>query len=189
LWILKNVRNAFVKPGKTPPAVNSEPKLIDFIEKLILQFKHLVEEKQGYRLLWKSSQKPAPEENSQILFNLLFEKYAGQYGVFLSREAETGRGPVDFKFAGGIDWTAHLEIKRGNSTQLKHGLKHQLPIYLKADDVKYGFYLIVSYNSKELKKAELLSEESRNIEKKMGIILRTYIVDASKKISASKASV
>jgi len=31
LWILKNVRNAFVKPGKTPPAVNSEPKLIDFI--------------------------------------------------------------------------------------------------------------------------------------------------------------
>ncbi len=185
-WILKNIRNPFVQREKAAPDIKTDQEFVSFVEKLISQFKHSVEEKAGYKLLWKDSKTPASEENSQILFRLLFEKFAGQHGVFLHREVETGRGPVDFKFAGGFDWSAHLEMKRADSSQLRHGLKKQLPTYLKADEVKFGFYCVIAYNLGDIKKADEIALETQEIERKSGILLRTFVIDAGKKKSASK---
>lgn len=86
-------------------------------------------------MLWKDKDTYHSEEYSQILFNLLFEKYCGQHGVFLHRETETGRGPIDLTFTA-YKWKAHVEMKRAISSALKKGLKNQLPVYLKADEFR-----------------------------------------------------
>ncbi len=186
LWILRNIRNPFVDDRKTPPNIANVGVFVAFVEELLVQFKHQIEQKKGYKLLWHDGKTPEPEEHSQVLFDLLFEKYAGKHGVFLIREAETGRGPVDFKFTGGFDWTAHMEIKRADSPKLRHGLRKQLPTYLNADDVGVGFYCIVAYNQSHLVKCEKLARESAGLEKELNLVLRVHVVDARPKRSASK---
>jgi hypothetical protein len=177
-------KNSFKYADWTPP--ESEEQFIAIICRLVDEFQHGIEQKRGARLLWLAGQ-PAPEENAQILFDLLTEQYGQLADIVIDREIETGRGPVDFKFARGYRFRAHLEVKRAISDKLAHGLEKQLPTYLCADRVKNGFYLIICYNDADVKRAEELKNEGENLARTLGINLRVFSVKAFRKtVSASK---
>lgn len=81
--------------------------------------------------------------------------------IDLSREANIGRGGVDFKFSTGYTNRALIEFKLARSTKLKQGALKQLPAYLKAEQVNYGYYAVIVYEEKEF---EILKKARENIE-------------------------
>lgn len=169
-----------------PP--QNEKEFDAIICKLVEEYQHNVEHKKGAKLLWLASE-PAPEEHAQILFDVITDQYAQLADIDINREIETGRGPVDFKFSRGRVFQAHLEVKRATSNKLEHGLRKQLPTYLKADKVRNGYYLVMCYDESDFKKTDNLIQEATIIAKELGITLRVMPVKAYQKIaSASKVS-
>lgn len=158
------------------------------ILKLIDEYRHNVEQKKGTKLLWLSD-KPAPEEHAQILFDVIADQYAKLADIIIDREIETGRGPVDFKFSRGHKFQAHLEVKRATSTKLEHGLSKQLPTYLAADKVKNGYYLVICYVDSDFVKASELIKEAESLSTTLKINLQVAAIKAYKKFeSASKVT-
>jgi hypothetical protein len=59
----------------------------------------------------------------------------------MDREAQGGRGLLDFKFSLGHDFRCLVEVKLFSSAKLQEGLGTQLPIYLLSDRSMYGIYV------------------------------------------------
>lgn len=171
--------------------ISTENDFKEFLDLIINQFKHYVEEQGGYRLLWNDptgkEYEPLPrqEDSVQYLFLGIISSYCKIYNVDPSREPETGRGPVDFKLSSGYNLRALIEIKLAKNSKLKQGFERQLPTYLKAQQIKLGFYVIISYekedSSRVNKTLEKVKSSQGNFE---GNII---LIDASReKKSASK---
>ena len=168
---------------------STEDEFNNCVESIISQFRLYVEEQGGYKLLWNDvsrESEPSPRDESavQCLFLGIVSSYCQANNIDLSREVETGRGPVDFKFSSGHSYRALIEMKLAKSSKLKQGFEHQLPAYLKAQQVKHGYYIIVFYSRKELERIEKVLEE---IKSKQGALQgQVIIIDATReKPSAS----
>jgi hypothetical protein len=107
----------------------------------------------------------------------------------VDREVELGRGPVDFKFSNGYRQRAHLEVKKLQNGHFWQGLDRQLPTYMKADQVKLGWYLVIQYRADGVPKSRIrdLPRRVASAAKRWGIELRHAVVDARPKRSASKS--
>jgi hypothetical protein len=70
------------------------------------------------------------EEDLHILYRLTW--YATESDV--TREANDGRGPVDFKVSRGSKDKTLVEFKLAKNSQLQKNLQHQAEIYQKASD-------------------------------------------------------
>jgi len=102
----------------------------------------------------------------------------------VTREANDGRGPVDFKVSlGSMDKTL-VEFKLASNSQLKRNLKRQAPVYEKASDSKNTIKVIVYFTAAEKKRVDDILKEL-----KMTGDRNTVLVDARKdnKPSGSKA--
>lgn len=165
---------------------DTEEDFLKIIDKIIADFKNLVENS-GCRLLWDERGNPRDEESCQILFDIYAKKYCQNVGIDLTREVETGRGPVDFRFSSNSHFTAHVEFKKENNSKLSHGLTKQLPTYMSSEDVKIGFFVIFDFGTREISKLKDDLEAKRiEMERDKGIILRVVYIDAKMKLSASK---
>jgi len=183
----------FVKNHKLPPlTASTEDEFNNCVESITSQFRLYVEEQGGYKLLWNDisnnsgESEPVPRDESavQCLFLGIVSSYCQANNIDLSREVETGRGPVDFKFSSGHSYRALIEMKLAKSSKLKQGFEHQLPAYLTAQQVKHGYYIVVFYSKKELERVEKVFEE---IKSKQGALQgQVIIIDATReKPSAS----
>ena len=183
----------FVDTHKLPSlSASTEEEFNSWVESVIYQFRLHIEEQGGYKLLWNDISKdslnsePTPRNESavQCLFLLIVSSYCQANNVDLSREVETGRGPVDFKFSSGHKYRALIEIKLAKSSKLKQGFENQLPAYLKAQQVQHGYYLVIFHTEKELERVEKAFEE---IQSKNGDLQgRVITIDATRdKTSAS----
>lgn len=162
------------------------------VESIISQFSLYVEEQGGYKLLWNdvseesNDSEPIPRHESavQCLFLGIISSYCQANNVNLSREVETGRGPVDFEFSSGHRYRALIEMKLAKSSKLKQGFEHQLPAYLKAQQVKHGYYVVIFHTKKELERVEKVLGEVRH---KYGALQgQVIVIDATRdKPSAS----
>lgn len=158
----------FVNAHKLPSlSASTEDEFNNCVESIISQFRLYVEEQGGYKLLWNDISDdfaPTPRDESavQCLFLGIVSSYCQANNIDLSREVETGRGPVDFKFSSGHSYRALIEMKLAKSSKLKQGFEHQLPAYLKAQQVKHGYYIVVSYSKKELARVEKVFEEVKS---------------------------
>ena len=120
------------------------------------------------------------EEDLHILYRMTW--FASTSDV--TREANDGRGPVDFKVSLGSQDKTLVEFKLASNSQLKRNLKRQAPVYEKASDAKKTIKVIVYFTAAERKRVdgilkELKMTDDRNI----------VLVDARKdnKPSGSKA--
>lgn len=165
---------------------DTEEEFLKIIDKIIADFKNLVENS-GYRLLWDENGNPRDEDSCQILFDFYAKKYCQNVGIDLTREVETGRGPVDFRFSSNAHFIAHVEFKKENNSKLSHGLTKQLPTYMSSEDAKIGFYIIFDFGTRDISKLKAELETQRiELEQDKGIILRVIYIDARMKLSASK---
>jgi hypothetical protein len=157
------------------------------IEKLIDEFKLYIEENRGFKLLWNEFQnKGKPEEAAQLLFYGVSKLYCKYSEIDITREAELGRGPVDFKFSNGYSKKILLELKLARNTRFWSGLIKQLPSYLKSESVSSGYFMIICYDDKDLKKIKPINEIVAKINCQYSFTIKVIVIDAcDNKLSAS----
>jgi len=143
-------------------------------------FKDVIENKGGHRIFYVKGEPIEREEDLHILYRMTW--YASVSDV--TREANDGRGPVDFKVSSGKRDKVLVEFKLASNTQLKRHLQKQTRIYEKASDADRTIKVIVYFTAAELERVEKILNELKLLGH-MDIVL----VDARKdnKPSGSKA--
>lgn len=182
--INRELPKTLFESGKTKIPVTEE-EFFEIVNEIISNFKNMIENK-GYELLWDESGKQRKEELCQVLFELCLKNYCKSRGIDLTREPETGRGPVDFRFSSTIDYIAHVELKKDSNPKLTHGLSKQLPTYMSSEDVRLGFFIIFDFGNKDISKLkEKLEKQRIELEKDKNLKLRIIYIDVKPKLSAS----
>lgn len=146
----------------------------------VLFLKDVIENKDGYRIFYHKGEPIKRESDAQIMFRLTW--CASPSAV--TREANDGRGPVDFLISrGALDKTL-VEFKLASNKKLAQNLQSQVEIYKKAHDTDKSIKVIIYFSTEE-------EEKTKKTLKDLGLSSEKYIVliDASKdsKISASRA--
>lgn len=142
--------------------------------------KDVIENKGGHKLFYIDGEPVRRESDLHIMFALVW--YATVSDV--TREANDGRGPVDFKISRGSQDKTLAEFKLARNSQLKRNLENQAQIYEKASDAKKTVKVIVYFSYKELRKVQRILK-SLGLDEDRDIVL----IDARKdnKPSGSKA--
>jgi len=154
----------------------------------VQQFRHFVEQQRGWQLLWNDDGTPKPEKAAQLLFLGIVKHYCRANNIGFSREVETGRGPVDFEFATGYRDRVLLEVKLASNGRFWQGLRQQLPTYLRAAQIRDGYYLVIVFREDELRRLSDLQQIVRDTAKSSNTNLRFLVVDATPgKASASRS--
>ena len=157
------------------------------IDRIVCSFKLYVEENAGWSLLWNDDNTPKREAAAQALFLGIVKHYCAANDIDISKEANIGRGPVDFKVSHGYKFRALLEVKLARNTRFWSGIERQLPKYMHAEDVKIGFFLVVVFDERDAKRITEISKRIRVLNRQTGYDLKEIIVDASANpLSASK---
>lgn len=143
-------------------------------------FKAYVEDNDGYKLLNRAGRPFSTESEVQLAFGLVWCK--SEFDI--NREANNGRGPVDFKASFGAGDKSLIEFKLGSNTQLKRNLEKQVEIYEKANRTSMSVKVIVYYTGKDERRVRTILKDLK-LDKEPSIIL----IDArsDNKPSASKA--
>jgi hypothetical protein len=112
----------------------SQPSLSE-VQKVVNQicskFKQVVENNKGWIWFYRDDSTPHHESAAQLLFFAVAVCYCDANDIDLSPEVNRGRGPVDFKLSKGQRQKVVVELKLTSNKRLIHGIKTQLPEYLK----------------------------------------------------------
>ena len=147
----------------------------------LLFVKDVIENKGGHRIFYVDGKPIERESDLQILYRLAW------YGTpsDISREANDGRGPADFKISRGAKDKTIVEFKLAKNSQLERNLANQARIYEKASDATQPSLKAILYFSPE----QLLIVQ--DILRRLGLDSSSHVIlidsDADNKTSGSKA--
>jgi hypothetical protein len=164
--------------------------LSDFVRIANERFKHFIEQRGGWELLYNDeSRRPKREASIQLLYRGLIEAYCAVADVRLDREVNLGRGPVDFTFTSRTSRVL-MEIKKLNNGDFWNGLEHQLTSYLTSEQCRSGWFVAVQFSDTptETSRAADLSRRTRAARAATGFELRSIAIDARRPLSASNIS-
>jgi hypothetical protein len=142
--------------------------------------KDVIENKGGHRIFYVEARPLEREEDLHILYRLTW--YATDSDV--TREANDGRGPVDFKISRGSKDKTLVEFKLAKNSHLETNLAHQAEIYEKASDAQRTIKVIFFFSILQRKRVDRILKKL-NLDCHKDIVL----IDARKdnKPSGSKA--
>ncbi|MFI5397680.1 MAG: hypothetical protein ACHQ9S_19255 [Candidatus Binatia bacterium] len=142
--------------------------------------KDVIENKGGHRIFYVHGNPIEREQDLHILYRLTWHGTK----MDVTREANDGRGPVDFKISRGAKDKTLVEFKLASNTQLARNLKKQLEIYQRASDAPRAIKVIVYFSDAEFQRVQRILREL-NLLGNRDIVL----IDASQdnKVSGSKA--
>ncbi len=145
----------------------------------VIFLKDFIENKDGYRIFYRKNDVIRREADLQIMYRLTW------FATFsdVTREANEGRGPVDFKISKGAKDKTLVEFKLASNSKLRQNLENQVAVYKKAHDTDKAIKVILFFSLEEEMKVKRILEE-------LGIDQEKYVVliDARKdnKTSASR---
>jgi len=143
--------------------------------------KHVIEDSGGWRIFYDDDGQPFRRENDlQILYRLIWFGTPSDVG----REANDGRGPVDFKVSRGRNKTL-VEMKLARNTKLEANLKKQLEIYQASADAERGIKAIIYFDAQELYRVQAILRRLKMIDNPDVILIDAR---SDNKPSASKAA-
>lgn len=182
--IAETIAHEFPFELKTKKALEgADPKTV--VQTIIKQFAFLVEERGLAKEFWHEH-KPRPEHSAQHMFFAVAYSYCDANNLDITPEAETGYGPVDFKFSRSAKHKLVVEVKLSSNTRLVHGYETQLEIY-KAGEKAQGYFLIVDLGignlPEKMRQLTAIQDARRKEGEKISPIL---VVDGRVKASASK---
>ncbi|TSA25172.1 MAG: hypothetical protein D4R67_10645 [Bacteroidetes bacterium] len=131
----------------------------------VIFLKDIIENKGGHKLFYVNGAPLKREADLQILYRLTW--YATSSDV--TREANDGRGPADFKVSRGVTDKTIVEFKLAKNTQLERNLEKQCKIYEAASDTTHPsikvilYFDDVEYNKVHRILKRLNLEDDRNI--------------------------
>lgn len=126
------------------------PSTYEEAHRRIAFLKDVIENKGGHRIFYHKGRAIQREEDIQILFRLTWIGSPSDPG----REANDGRGPVDFKISRGSSDKTLVEMKLAKNSHLERNLQKQLPIYQAASDAKKAISAIAFFSEAELARVE-----------------------------------
>lgn len=119
----------------------------------LMFLKDVVENKGGHRLFYLKGKPLERETDLHILYRLTW--YATPFDV--SREANDGRGPADYKISAGAASKTLVEFKLAKNTQLERNLANQARVYEAASDANRPTLKAIFYFSdRELKRVQTI---------------------------------
>jgi hypothetical protein len=148
---------------------------------MIAWYRRFVEQSGGGSLIM------GDESNAQKVFLAGAGQIAKYNDADLSREAETGRGPVDFKVSRGYRRRALIELKRASNSTYWNGLLVQLPTYLLAEDVDVGHFLTIVETDSDHALVGKIESVLAVLRARVRWQVESHVIDARKRPSASKA--
>lgn len=154
---------------------------------IVQQFKKLIEDNGIWKELWIKN-KPRNEKSAQRLFFAIADTYCKANGIDITPEADSGGGPIDFKFSFGYNFRVLVEIKLSKNPHLITGYESQLEVYKKAEGTLRAIYLVIDVGGRG-EKVEKILELKNNIIAKGGVASEIIFVDGSKKLSASRRKI
>lgn len=108
-------------------------------------------------LLYNIDNTPKSETAWQSIFNVYADMFLDTNNLDITAEAETGRGPVDFKISKGSKERYLVEMKLSSNKKYKQGLIKQLEVYKKAtNNVKKAYYLYVDFEDSDERRKILI---------------------------------
>lgn len=156
-------------------------------------FKYEVENSDLWRVVWNDPVngkyiKHRQEKIVQAVARVAWVQQCKAANVDMSREADVGRGPVDFKFSRGWDLRGLLEVKHISNSAFFHGVTEQLPVYLRAEQIRFGIYLCIGYSDRDFDedRIERVHDHCRVLASAQGVNVTPIFVDARPKPPASK---
>jgi hypothetical protein len=108
----------------------------------------MIENKGGHRIFYVKGCPIDREEDLHVMYRLTW--YDSPSDV--TREANDGRGPADFKISRGAEDKTLVEFKLAKNSQLKKNLEKQTTIYEKASDAQRSIKVIVFFSKNEYAK-------------------------------------
>lgn len=157
---------------------------IEIVRAIIERFRVLIEAKGIWKDLWDDG-KPRSEKNSQMIFFAVADAYCHANNLDVTPEAETGAGPVDFKFSRGYAIRIIVEIKHSNSSRLITGYTNQLETYSAAESPVCAFYLVMDVGMLG-RRAERLMQIKNSKPEGRQLTSEIVFVDARRRPSASR---
>lgn len=107
--------------------------------------KDVIENKGGHRIFYQDGVPLERESDLQILYRLVWCGTPSD----VTREANDGRGPVDFKISRGASDKTLVEMKLAKNSKLERNLLKQVPIYQAASDAKRAIKAIIYFSESE----------------------------------------
>ena len=138
-------------------------------------FKREIEHRDFYKAIPKQNPK---EKDVQRLFRPFWVHSVSSF----NSEVANGRGSVDFLVTRGKHDTTLIEFKLASSSSLKNNIENQVEIYAAANNTDKYFTVIFYFNEAEKRKLDRVLSQLGKLDDN-----RIFIIDASNKISASKA--
>jgi hypothetical protein len=168
-----------------PLELNTQSSVFEIAKEIVDYIKRMVEDNGAWELLFDDEGKPRRERYAQLLFSSLARLKCEENNIDLSPETNSGRGPLDFKLSKGNEKVA-IEIKLSTNAQLIHGIKNQLPIYMRQENSFKAIYLVFDVKESDTARKKIRKfYENLPVDQKEKIQL--IIIDATQKESASKA--
>ena len=93
---------------------------------------------------------------------------------------------MDFKLSVGSNSKVIIEMKLSSNSTLYHGFEKQLPAYLRAEETKYGVFMVLQMNKTVDGQMEKVQSLYDSIKDNPDNALRLICIDATTKPSASK---
>lgn len=131
------------------------PSSFEEAKERVLYLKHVIEDQDGYRLLWRDGRAPAHESELQLLFKFVW--CGTDFDV--NREANNGRGPADYVVSKGAADKTIVEFKLAKNSKLRQNLENQVEIYKRANKTDAAIEVIVFFSEREQKKVERVLNE------------------------------
>jgi len=159
-------------------------KAIAVVVAILNHFQQLVEKKGLWKVLWTEG-RPHNEKVAQMVFFALADAYCKANNLDVTPEADTGAGPVDFKFSAGYEIRILVEVKLSTNSKLIAGYERQLEAYKDAEHPIHATYLVIDVGWMGKKDERLLAV--KNSRAAQGLPVSDIVfVDATRKASASK---
>jgi len=166
---------------------NDNQDFFNIIASIINSFKSFIEVKGGNELLVNDDGSQKKESASQRTFAGIAIPYCQQNNIDITKEANMGRGPVDFKFSNGYNKRMLIEVKKASTISgLFRKIEKQLPEYMKSEDVKNGIYLIIRYSKRDDERIKEIEKIIHRLNEEDGLNIGYHIINAEKLPSASK---
>ncbi len=152
-------------------------KFLDQVMGIFREAKNGIENR-GADVTLKDGDEPKGETAIQIALYEMMRGYFYKEDIDVTREAWTGRGPVDFKFSRGFNLKVFLEVKLAKNQNLFDGLEAQLTQYMGSEVVKYGIFIVVLFEDDDLNKIKEIKYKIKGIEAKYKMIITFEYIDA-----------
>jgi hypothetical protein len=128
--------------------------------------------------------KPKHERTAQRIFFAVAYPHCKANNLDITPEADTGNGPVDFKFSSGFNARVLVEIKLSTNSKLRSGYGRQLEKYKDAEETSLGFYVVIDVGSMGKKYENLIKMHTDRVNRGLPVS-EIKLIDGNRRPSAS----